>query len=92
MYVCVCCAKIANYIVALTTPVFIDRTTFGAYYFFAASALVCTVVCVLFMYETKGHTLEVIEQRYMDGAAKTTGRLAVEKLKMKPVVRTQQVM
>ncbi|PSR92404.1 general substrate transporter [Coniella lustricola] len=85
-----CSNWIANYIVALTTPVFIDRTTFGAYYFFAISALLCTVVCVLFMYETKGHTLEVIEQRYMDGSTKTTGRWAVEKLKMKPVTNIHQ--
>lgn len=65
--------QIANYIVALTTPIFIDRTTFGAYYFFAAWGLVGTIVCYLYMVETRGHSLEFIEQRYMDDkAAKAT--------------------
>lgn len=76
---------------ALTTPVFIDRTTFGAYYFFACSAFLCTVVCALFMFETKGHSLEVIEQKYMDGKARTSGAWAMEKLKMRPTARMTEV-
>lgn len=76
---------------ALTTPVFIDRTTFGAYYFFAGSTFFCTVVCALFMFETKGHSLEVIEQQYLDGKARTTGTWAMEKLKMRPTARVKAV-
>lgn len=83
--------KIANYIVALTTPIFIDRTTFGGYYFFACSAFLCTIVCALFMFETKGHSLELIEQQYLDGTATTTGRWAMEKIKMRPIARTCKV-
>ncbi|KAF3769122.1 general substrate transporter [Cryphonectria parasitica EP155] len=87
-----CSNWIANYIVALTTPVFIDRTTFGAYYFFACSAFICTVGCALYMFETKGHTLEVIEQRYMDSKANATGsRWNMEKFKLRPVARTREV-
>lgn len=86
-----CSNWIANYIVALTTPVFIDRTTFGAYYFFAGSAFLCTVVCALCMFETKGHSLEVIEQQYLDGQARTTGRWAMEKLKMRPTATTAEI-
>lgn len=70
---------------------FIDRTTFGAYYFFACSAFLCTVVCALFMFETKGYSLEVIEQQYLDGKARTTGTWAMEKLKMRPVARTTEL-
>lgn len=83
--------KMANYIVALTTPVFIDRTTFGAYYFFACSAFICTLVCTLFMFETKGHTLEVIEQKYMDGKANVTGISTMGKFKLRPLVKAREV-
>lgn len=77
--------KIANYIVALTTPIFIDRTTFGAYYFFASWGFLCTIVCFLFMFETKGHSLEYIEQSYMDGTAKATGRWTMDGFKLRTV-------
>lgn len=86
-----CSNWIANYIVALTTPVFIDRTTFGCYYFFAASAFLCTVVCALFMFETKGHTLEVIEQRYLDGTAKTMGQRTMDGFKLRAVARAKEL-
>ena len=52
--------------VALITPVLIARSSFGAYYFFASATLLCTVVCAVFMSETKGQSLEVIEQRYSE--------------------------
>ncbi|KAK3945338.1 sugar transport protein [Diplogelasinospora grovesii] len=66
---------IANYIVALTTPVLISRSTFGAYYFFAFCTLFTTIMIAIFMSETKGHSLEAIEQRYLeDRAGRTSGR------------------
>ncbi|KAI1865434.1 uncharacterized protein JN550_008191 [Neoarthrinium moseri] len=65
---------LANYVVALTTPVFISSSSFGAYYFFAFCSLFTTIVCALFMYETKGHSLEVIEQRYLERQVRSTGR------------------
>ena len=58
--------QFANYIVALTTPVFLASSSFGAYYFFTFSTLLCTVMCAIFMIETKGHSLEFIEQRYSE--------------------------
>ncbi|KAK6221006.1 hypothetical protein LQW54_001578 [Pestalotiopsis sp. IQ-011] len=65
---------LANYIVALTTPVFISSSTFGVYYFFAFCSLFTTVVCVFLMHETKGQSLEDIEQKYMERQSRTTGR------------------
>ena len=59
---------------ALTTPVLIATSTFGAYYFFAFSTLFCTIVIALFMSETRGHSLEAIEQRYLESSATSTGR------------------
>lgn len=82
-----CSNWIANYIVALTTPVFIERTTFGCYYFFAAGAFLCTVVCALYMFETQGHTLEEIEQRYLDGTAKPMG---LDGMKMRSVAKVRE--
>lgn len=66
--------QLANYIVALTTPVFISTSTFGVYYFFAFCSLFTTVVCVFLMHETKGQSLEDIEQKYMERQSRTTGR------------------
>lgn len=86
-----CSNWIANYIVALTTPVFIDRTTFGCYYFFAASAFLCTVVCALFMFETKGFPLEVIERRYLEGTAKPMGQRTLDGFKLGYAARTKEV-
>lgn len=86
-----CSNWIANYIVALTTPVFIDRTTFGCYYFFAASALLCTVVCALCMFETQGQTLEDIEQRYLDGTARPMGIKGMDALKMRSIAKVREL-
>ncbi|KAI1333847.1 sugar transport protein [Xylariaceae sp. FL0016] len=66
---------LANFLVALTTPVFISTSTYGAYYFFAFCTLFCTLVSAIFMFETKGRTLENIEKRYSERqAASSTGR------------------
>ncbi|TGJ86413.1 hypothetical protein E0Z10_g2354 [Xylaria hypoxylon] len=59
----------ANFLVALTTPIFIATSTFGAYYFFAFATLLCTVVSAVYMFETKGRTLESIEKRYSEKQA-----------------------
>lgn len=68
----------ANFIVALTTPALIASSSFGAYYFFAGCTLFCTVFIALFMQETRGHSLEAIEQRFMDNSGRSTGRWAME--------------
>ncbi|KAI3340658.1 sugar transport protein [Ustulina deusta] len=60
---------VANFLVALTTPIFIATSTFGAYYFFAFATLLCTVVSAIYMFETKGRTLESIEKRYSEKQA-----------------------
>ncbi|KAI3397843.1 hypothetical protein diail_10244 [Diaporthe ilicicola] len=82
-----CSNWVANYIVALTTPVMIDKSSFAAYYFFAGSAFICTTVCALYMSETRGHTLEVIEQRYLDEKAISTGRWTFEAFKSRAAPR-----
>ncbi|KAH7038250.1 general substrate transporter [Microdochium trichocladiopsis] len=57
---------LANYMVALTTPVFLASSSFGAYYFWGFTSLFCTGVCCFVMRETRGRSLEVIEKEYLD--------------------------
>jgi len=69
--------------VALTTPVLIAKSSFGAYYFFAFSTLLCTILCAIFMFETKGHSLEVIEQRYAEGRSSAVQHWAVDGFRLR---------
>ncbi|KAF2663429.1 sugar transport protein [Microthyrium microscopicum] len=55
---------LANWIVALTTPIFLAKSSFGAYFFFGFSSLFCLAVCVVAMPETKGKSLEAINQAF----------------------------
>lgn len=71
-------SQTANFIVALTTPALIASSSFGAYYFFAGCTLFCTVFIALFMQETRGHSLEAIEQRFIDNSGRSTGRWNME--------------
>jgi hypothetical protein len=78
----------------LTTPVFLATSAFGAYYFFAIMSLLGAVMCAFFMFETKGHSLEFIEQKYAEKqSSETDGRwwqLGGKDLK-EPTVQVVQV-
>ena len=52
---------VANFLVALTTPILLARTSYGAYFLFGGCALFTALVCFGFMPETKGRSLEAIE-------------------------------
>lgn len=49
----------------------LDKSSFGAYYLFAGCSLATTVMVILFMGETKGHSLEEIEKRHGDTKEKS---------------------
>lgn len=51
-----------NFLVALVTPILLSRSSFGAYFLFGGCNLVTAVVCVFAMPETKGRSLEEIEE------------------------------
>lgn len=51
-----------NFLVALVTPILLSCSSFGAYFLFAGCSLVTAVVCVFAMPETKGRSLEEIEE------------------------------
>ncbi|KAL4741026.1 hypothetical protein BDV11DRAFT_184041 [Aspergillus similis] len=50
-----------NFLVALTTPILLDKSSFGAYFLFGGCSLITAVVCAVFMPETKGRSLDEIE-------------------------------
>lgn len=49
---------IANWIVAFTTPIFLAKSAFGAYFLFGSCCLFTVVVAAVFMPETRGKSLE----------------------------------
>ena len=65
--------QISNYTVAFITPTLISEATYSAYYLFGACTLIGTIICAFFMFETRGYTLEAIEQRYAQGGATASG-------------------
>ncbi|KAJ9246659.1 hypothetical protein DTO207G8_8716 [Paecilomyces variotii] len=59
---------VANFLVAFTTPIFLAHSSCGAYYFFGSWNLLTALVCVFFMPETKGRSLEKIEASFHQSA------------------------
>ncbi|KAH7064512.1 putative MFS sugar transporter [Macrophomina phaseolina] len=54
----------ANFVVALTTPVFLAHSSCGVYFFFGACSLFTVAVCLVAMPETRGRTLETIDASF----------------------------
>lgn len=54
----------ANFVVALSTPVFLARSSYGVYFFFGACSLFTAAVCLVAMPETRGRTLETIDASF----------------------------
>ena len=55
---------LSNFLVALTTPILLAKSSYGAYFLFGGCTLLTAMVCVIFMPETKGKSLEEIEQGF----------------------------
>lgn len=80
--------QFSNYLVALITPVLIAKSTYGAYYLFAFSSLFTTIIVALRMVETRGHSLEEIEQRYVQSRGISTG-MSIPMVRIRRVQATQ---
>lgn len=52
---------VVNWIIAFTTPIFLTHSSCGVYFLFGASCLLTSVVCFLWMPETRGLPLEEID-------------------------------
>ncbi|KAL3428686.1 general substrate transporter [Aspergillus tetrazonus] len=60
-----------NFMVALTTPILLDKSSFGAYFLFGGCSLITAVVCAIFMPETKGRSLDEIEDAFKSRSTST---------------------
>lgn len=73
---------VVNFVVAFTTPVFLQHSSSGIYFMFGAASLLTVVVCATEMPETKGKTLEDIDKAFehSDEGQQTSVRVRVVKL------------
>lgn len=67
----------ANFLVALATPILLARSSFAAYFLFGGCTLLTAIVCAAFMPETKGKSLDEIEDvfRFRNSGFRNLGRL-----------------
>lgn len=62
---------VANFLVALTTPILLSRSRFGAYFLFGGCTIITVLVCAVFMPETKGKSLDEIEEAFRQSTSHT---------------------
>ena len=55
---------LANFLVAFSTPILLARSSYGAYFLFGGCTLLTVIVCFVFMPETKGRSLDEIEEAF----------------------------
>ncbi|KAJ3542017.1 hypothetical protein NM208_g4325 [Fusarium decemcellulare] len=62
---------LTNWIVAILTPILLDKSAFAAYFLFGGLALGTTAVLAAYMPETRGRSLENIQQAFHRPALKS---------------------
>ena len=55
---------VCNFIVALITPIFLAHSSFGVYYLFGAAILFTGLVCLVYMPESRGKSLQTIHREF----------------------------
>ncbi|KAJ5693457.1 hypothetical protein N7462_002880 [Penicillium macrosclerotiorum] len=55
---------VCNFLVALTTPILLDRSSFGAYFLWGGCSIATALVGAIYMHETKGRSLDEIEHAF----------------------------
>lgn len=53
-----------NFLVALATPILLANSSYGAYFLFGGCTFVTAIVCAISMPETKGKSLDEIENAF----------------------------
>jgi hypothetical protein len=64
---------ICNFLVALVTPTLLAKTTYGAYFLFGGCTFLTALVCILVMPETRGKSLNEIEQAFQKKKSRVGG-------------------
>lgn len=81
-----------NWLVALATPIFLAKSSFGPYLLFGSLTLSTVVVLTIFMPETRGKSLESIQEVFhrpaMDSWVTTLRERRASKKVRKSVQRT----
>ncbi|KAL8665746.1 MAG: hypothetical protein Q9202_002056 [Teloschistes flavicans] len=55
---------ICNFIVALMTPIFLAHSSYGVYFLFGSAILVTGFVCLVYMPESRGKSLQTIHEEF----------------------------
>jgi len=56
--------QITNFFVAFITPVLLAHSSSGVYFLFAGCSILTVGVCFIYMQETRGHSLEMINDSF----------------------------
>ncbi|KAJ6464574.1 general substrate transporter [Mycena sanguinolenta] len=67
-----CFGWAVNWVIAFSTPLFLTRSTSGPYFMFGTCALLTVMVCVVFQPETKGLSLEMLDQEFQETRLQST--------------------
>jgi hypothetical protein len=62
---------ICNFLVALVTPTLLAKTAYGAYFLFGGCTFLTAMMCILYMPETRGKSLNEIEQAFQKSRGKS---------------------
>ncbi|KAJ7628434.1 general substrate transporter [Roridomyces roridus] len=55
-----------NWVIAFSTPLFLKRSSSGPYFMFGTCTLLTVLICLVFQPETKGLSLETLDQGFED--------------------------
>ena len=79
---------LSNFLVALITPTLLANTSYGAYFLFGGCMFLTALVCVVFMPETRGRSLDEIDQAFhksrVGGLKGITGAIFKNVLRRRP--------
>lgn len=64
-----------NWLVAILTPILLDKSAFGAYFLFGGLALGTVAVLAMYMPETRGRSLEDIQEAFHQPGVKSLSGL-----------------
>lgn len=76
----------ANWLVAFATPIFLARSAYGAYFLFGGIALLTVVVLATCMRETRGQSLEDIQDAFRQSSSRSSMAHASEALASVPMI------